>query len=419
MAEATAASTPEQGSGTAVAEEPNDLADPAGAEALDHVLAATATELAAADEEFLDFADPAAVLGEATSPPTSAEQAPAGAPPPAEATAAEVSSPQPEGVDNDLSDFADPSALLGEISAELEAAADAETPLNTDADVDEPDSAPPVAPDGDAPTTAEPGGVPQTAERPSTPDAPPEAGPAGAIERLDEVLAAEAETVLEKTPETPRIADPAGPAAVAATASPAPSPPATPAPAATAPKPPPPATEVTAASDAEAPAPKPRPAPRIRPLLAAGVSRALRPLIRANSRLSHTARQTIAWAALITVFNAAWLWGYVLVRDPRAAPEPSGEGTRFYQPGDPAPEHQDDHGGAHPVSQHSTTPAPAAAGKHDAGHGEKGAHAGTSHGKAAASTKKKDAGHSASAKKKDSKPKSSKKKDEQKQAAHH
>lgn len=426
------------------------------------------------DEEFLDFSNPDDVLGERVLSPDvdlddaeaaakfaadrsapkpmvpTPQSAPAPATEPAIIQVDALASPPPEtspreqaahgfapadfapvapaAREEDLSDFADPESVLAEVSRELEATQrHAEARALDEPTTDEVVAKP--APSIDTATSAvavEAQAVARAAE--PAPEMPP---PAGAIDQLDEVLADKAEKVLAEAGPTPRImeaaAEPALEAAAAPTAPAQPVPPvAHAAPEAAAKRPTDQATPVEkpatpAASVEQKPAAAPEPrAPRkpvLRPAIDAVAARALRPLVRINAKLSHTSRHTIAWLAMVTLFNATAVWGYVLVRGPTRPLVAAGEGIRFLKPGETAPatHGHDGHGDAHAAADHGDGHGDAHAtkkpDKKDAGQGGHGAadkKKDASHGKPAkkddghgAPAKKKDDGHGASAKKKD------------------
>lgn len=407
-------------------------------QSLDAVLAETAQELAdaeapAAEEDFDDFADPSDILGEevvaeavdldspapaAAAPvapvapepqnaaePSASPSTPSAAEEPAPAASAQAEPPTPA---PDDADFQDAASLLAEVSEELGAAPEPADPAVVEPAAESPapiaDSAEP-----DAPPVEDPGATPEAAA-PATPapaaaSAPVPSGAADRIEELDQALAADAEGVLAAAGDTPRIAAPASePEAEAATDEP------TPAPAAPAPAtPPPPATPIArpappppAPTEPETPPPEPKPRRSLRPVLAHVVGLALGPLVRINGRLSHTARQTIGYAAIITLFNCTWVWGYVLLRGPGETPAPAGEGTPFVKPGDPVPHNAGSHGDDSHADKHG---AASSSKKTDDGHGS------------AAKKKPKDDGHGSAAKSSGKSKKPSKKKEAS--AGHH
>lgn len=417
-------------------------------ESLDAVLAETAQELADAEpsagaEGFHEFADPSTVLGEAVVAPeidldrplpeeravsaevatdvrspaedgsADVEDAAPALPHNVEAeaqdsrlTAGERNIPSERPVDaTDDLDFADPASLMEEVSRELEAATEEAGPLSKPP-LEEPSArthtSPSESTEGARREVAEP--EPRADAEPVTEAArvPHGARPTDRIEELDQVLAADAEKVLATAGETPRIASsPVAPEAEAAPAEPEPAPrtpPATPTPAAA-----PIAEPAVAATEPEesTAAAEPKPRRRLRPLLAHALNVLLAPLVRVNGRLSHTARQTIGYAAIITLFNCTWVWGYVLLRAPGELPAPAGEGAPFVKPGDPLPSHGGGQGGSHGESSTSGRSAPAS-GKSD-GHG-------------GSSGKKKDDGHGSSSK---SASKSKKPAKKEASAAHH
>lgn len=58
---------------------------------------------------------------------------------------------------------------------------------------------------------------------------------------------------------------------------------------------------------------------RVSPLL-----RPLEPIAVRLGRIAPSRRQTIGWIALMTAFNAAWVWGYVLLKSPSKSAAPEG-----------------------------------------------------------------------------------------------
>ncbi len=358
-------------------EEP-EAGEPSSAhETLDAVLAETARELAAAEssgessggngEDFDDFADPSAVLeGEAATEP---KPDAAAASPPGAGVQPNAAGPEPVAAESENAGFQDAASVLEEVSRELEYTPAQDEPTE-ETKVEEPPAEPPA-----------PSPEPEAASAPVSPAepepvVPKNEGAQDGIEELDQVLAADAEHVLATAGDTPRIAasavapeDEVG--AVETAPAPAPA-----APPAVQPSPPTPiAAPATAPASPPAPeAPRePKPKRSLRPVFARLGSLSLAPLVRVNGRLSHTARQTIGYAAIITLFNCTWVWGYVLLRGPGEADAAVGEGSRFVKPGDPEPHN-------------------------DGGHGAKADAKPDNHGKASAS-KKEDGGHGSASKK--------------------
>jgi len=73
-----------------------------------------------------------------------------------------------------------------------------------------------------------------------------------------------------------------------------------------------------------------------RPGIGALGATALRPLAVATSRLAPGTRQTIAYAAVVTLFQAACLWGFLAFRGPPIAAEATSAPVRLLSPGDAA-----------------------------------------------------------------------------------
>lgn len=299
-------------------------------------------------------------------------------------------------------DFASPDQLLDDVNASMQAleseavaAADAEVQhlAAAVADASSNDTEPPHA----EPAAAAQQAVPTPAAAPSPAPDDDFAAP-DAIQKLDEKLAASAQELSdhaaslavddEPAPEPAVAADAAAarpvddaalaadteadaeagahvePATEPAAAQPASSPTAaepTPAPtAAVAPAPaaparpdtdratPKPAAPAPAAAAAPAVekvvsvAPTPKPAPRqysVGRVLAGPLVLLVRPIANYTLRLSPTVRQTIGYAAIITIFQAACLWGFLVFRGPPGEPAPTGEGTVLRRVGDDA-EHE-------------------------------------------------------------------------------
>lgn len=341
--------------------------------------------------------EPGSTAIDAAPPPADASSVPdANAEAPAEDTAT-VSVLSPPLESDDLADFSDPATVLSAISRDLESispptaveplaeseslVAAASEPEAVDTRDSTPLEAKPPAPerssehDEPAETVVAAG----AAERESSPPVESHASsavPGEAIDQLDDVLASKAEAVLEQTPDKLRVAEAAPtepatkPAATAAAVSAAPA--ATAKPATARPEP----AEIEPATAAT---PRPSAAARLKPHLVSGLARITGPLAALDGKLSHGTRQTIAWIALFTIFNATAVWGIVLVRGPAKAPEPGGQTTPFYKPGDPIPHDaghggghgggthgaDDGHGGSHGASKKSDK------GGHDDGHGAK------------------------------------------------
>lgn len=62
----------------------------------------------------------------------------------------------------------------------------------------------------------------------------------------------------------------------------------------------------------------------------------VRPIANYTSSLSPTVRQTIGYAAIITIFQAACLWGFLIFRGPPSEPVPTSEGAVLRHVGDDA-----------------------------------------------------------------------------------
>lgn len=112
--------------------------------------------------------------------------------------------------------------------------------------------------------------------------------------------------------------------------------------------------------------------------LRAAIDQSLGPVAMKLGSLPAGLRQTCAWAAIVTLFNAGVVWLYVLLIAPGAAQAAAAHGDA----------------GAHPPPPGAHAPA---GGHADASHGPSG----DGHGAHAAPAKKKDTGHGAPAKKKD------------------
>lgn len=304
-----------------------------------------------------------------------------------------------EAADDDALEFASPEELLNQVNdsmqtlaAETDAAAAelVEAELTRSAQVVsepvgalespavEPPSADAPTPGDDEPTAPLAGNTPARAVLPDA-GAPDDFTSPETITRLDERLAANAQALSDAAPEAdvgtaaplhtelPRAAAPANEAiaadevddaeiqsqiaaeeAAAAPAKPAPAPSpasmptravaATPAPAAV-----PAATPAVAPppSRAEAPlAPEmPAKAPRqfhIGAMLSSAAAACVRPIANYTSGLNPTVRQTIGYAALVTIFQAACLWGFLIFRGPPADPAPVGDPMVLRKVGDDA-----------------------------------------------------------------------------------
>lgn len=187
--------------------------------------------------------------------------------------------------------------------------------------------------------------APCTAAATTSNDAAP--GPASEAIAADEVddaeiqsqIAAEEAAHPARAPEP--VAKPA-PKASAPVPTPAPAPamPARPAPTPAAAKAP--SAAATATPDtAPAPAKPAMPAMPARQFhvgaIFAGVAAAcVRPVASYTSRLSPTVRQTIGYAALVTIFQAACLWGFLIFRGPPADPAPASDPMVLRKVGDDA-----------------------------------------------------------------------------------
>lgn len=188
--------------------------------------------------------------------------------------------------------------------------------------------------------------------------APP---PANEIKQLDATLAANAASAAAAADEfedvTPKLA--AKPPATAPTA-PAPAPaqaPKTSKPAEAQPAPaktPAPTAAPAAATSADGAPSSSRAGSALAPLM-----RRFEPVAARLAALSPGMRQTIGWAAIMTAFNALWVWGFVLLKSPQARNH-EGEGKAALM-GLPPP---------HPVEpEPAATPAKEA--PSDAAHGDK------------------------------------------------
>lgn len=109
-------------------------------------------------------------------------------------------------------------------------------------------------------------------------------------------------------------------------------------------------TPVPAAARTSNPPPTPRPesappAPtpskparqyHVGAMLAGVAAACVRPVAAYTSRLSPTVRQTIGYAALVTIFQAACLWGFLIFRGPPADPAPVSDPMVLRKLGDDA-----------------------------------------------------------------------------------
>lgn len=117
-------------------------------------------------------------------------------------------------------------------------------------------------------------------------------------------------------------------------------------------------------------------------------------LSRVTGRMSVGVRQTIGYAAVLTLLMAVGLWGFLMMRGPSKLPEATSEPAVFLKAGDHAPEKHGGGGGGGGGESHGGS-APA---KKDEGHGAPAKKKDDGHG---APAKKKDDGHGAPAKKKE------------------
>ena len=87
----------------------------------------------------------------------------------------------------------------------------------------------------------------------------------------------------------------------------------------------------------------------------------VRPIANYTSSLSPTVRQTIGYAAIITIFQAACLWGFLVFRGPPSEPAPTSEGAVLRHVGDDAA-----HAERMKAEAAQAKPVPTAAAKNDA-----------------------------------------------------
>lgn len=87
----------------------------------------------------------------------------------------------------------------------------------------------------------------------------------------------------------------------------------------------------------------------------------VRPIANYTSSLSPTVRQTIGYAAIITIFQAACLWGFLVFRGPPSEPAPTSEGAVLRHVGDDA-----EHAERMKAEAAQARPVPKAAAKNDA-----------------------------------------------------
>lgn len=101
---------------------------------------------------------------------------------------------------------------------------------------------------------------------------------------------------------------------------------------------PPSPTPIPKADTAPAPAAPARPARQfhVGAILAGIAAACVRPVASYTSRLSPTVRQTIGYAALVTIFQAACLWGFLIFRGPPADPAPVSDPMVLRKVGDDA-----------------------------------------------------------------------------------
>jgi hypothetical protein len=217
-------------------------------------------------------------------------------------------------------------------------------------------------------------------------------GPVHSIDQLDEAIASDADRLLAEAqadlpPEPAPRAAPAPVAPIGAKPAPAPAPTPQPAP-----------RQAPAPAPEPAAAPEPAPAPRAvevvvreRPVesepqpagpsklavLAAKLAGPLRPLAELHERLGESARQTIAYCAILTMFCAACAWGmphFIRAKDL----QPVTPGQALYDDTTPA------HGVRAPAR---SEPEPAAKSGHDAKDEHKGAEGEHGEGKQASPTR--------------------------------
>jgi len=127
--------------------------------------------------------------------------------------------------------------------------------------------------------------------------------------------------------------------------------------------------------------------------LAGGLTAVVRPLAVFTKNLSPSVRQTIAYAAVVTLFQAACLWGFLAFKGPAGELEPTSESVILRKPGDPPAGH-DAH--AAPSSGHGS-PKPADAHGAPKEHGSAAPRKAESHAKPAKATAKSKAGKDAHA----------------------
>ncbi|MBX3405310.1 MAG: hypothetical protein KF869_00995 [Phycisphaeraceae bacterium] len=97
----------------------------------------------------------------------------------------------------------------------------------------------------------------------------------------------------------------------------------------------------------------------------------VRPIANYTSRLSPTVRQTIGYAAIITIFQAACLWGFLVFRGPPSEPAPTSEGAVLRHVGDDA-----EHAERMKAEAAHAKPASRATGKSDTKTAKKDSHGG-------------------------------------------
>lgn len=261
--------------------------------------------------------------------------------------------------DADASQFADAAAVLDEVNADLERAAESETD-DTTAQIETQTEAEAVGGDGDLETSefesasdvmeevaAElqaldepaPHGETETPAPEPEPEPEPESMSAeefsspDAIRKLDERLAANASDLSAGTEDVVDDSDlqeqviaseqgkephpvPAAPEPVAASV---PSPPAKP----VAPEPTPLAAPVVVVPAKD------------RLSIGRAAAAPLAPLANFTERLSPGTRQTIAYAAVVTLFQAACLWGFLVFKGPPGEPVPTSDPVTLREPDAP------------------------------------------------------------------------------------
>jgi len=341
-------------------------------ESVDQLLADVASELAGPDPAAVD-GDAPSLLPLATEksstedelasvvPEHVDEQAEAGSP--TQVGGVSINPEQPE----EVSEFVDPASVLEEMSRECEAAKSA-VPAATN-----------TVPAASAVSSVDATEAPPAKREPDAP---------GAIDRLDEALAAAAEEVLaDNHASQSGQGDARGELGQAEASMLVSSAPAT-------------ATDSPLSSVAAKPAnertPTPSAAKPVEPVAAAAtvqmaaapkrvriglgdlVARALAPLAERTMGMKSVVRQTLSWMAVYTMMMAMGVWGYLLLRGADAAHEPTSDPAVLLKPGEhaPAPKaaaHGDGHGGQGEKKASDDHGAPKKSSGHDDGHGNKAA----------------------------------------------